>query len=50
MNFLELKTVFFCFLSIKEGTEVVVNSIEDDVWKVKDEILGALNEGVESWD
>ena len=37
-----------CFLSLTEGTEVVVNSIEDDVWEAKYEITGSFNDGVES--
>ena len=36
---------FFQLLSLTEGTEVVVNSIEDDVWESKDERTGALNDG-----
>ena len=49
MEFLEAKTEFFFFLSLTEGIEVVVNSIEDGVWEAKDEITGALNDKVESW-
>ena len=49
MEFLEAKTEFFFFLSLIEGIEVVVNSIEDGVWEAKDEITGALNDKVESW-
>ena len=30
-------------LSLTEGTEVVVNYIEDDVWGAKDELIFALN-------
>ena len=37
-------------LSLTEGTEVVVNSIEDDVWESKDERPGILNDEVESWE
>ena len=38
------------FLCLIEGTDVVVNSIDDDVWEYEDERTGALNDGVESWD
>ena len=50
MEFLEHKTEFFCFLSIIEGTYVVVNSVDDDLWEAEIEQTGALNEEVESWD
>ena len=40
----------FCVFSLTEVTEVVVNSIEDDVWEAKDDITGALNDKVEIWD
>ena len=49
MVFLEHKTELV-FFSITEGTEVVVNSIDDDVLEAKYEIAGALIDGVESWD
>ena len=35
---------------VAEGTDVVVDLIADDVWEAGDEITGALNDGVESWD
>ena len=38
------------FLSITEETEVIVNSIDDDVWEFEYEITGVLIDGVESWD
>ena len=50
MEFLEHKTELVCFLSITEGTEVIFNSIDDDVWEAKDEITGALIERFEIWD
>ena len=31
-------------------TDVVVNLIDDDVWEAEDELTGAFNDGVESWD
>ena len=31
MEFLEHKTELVCFLSLTEGTEVIVDSINDDV-------------------
>ena len=49
-GFSEHKTEFFWFLSLTEGTEVVVDLIEDDVWEAKDEQTGALYEKIESWD
>ena len=50
MKFLEHKTELFCFLSLTEGTDVVVNSMDGDVWEAEDEQTGALNDEVESWD
>ena len=49
MEFSELKTELFYFLSLTEGTEVVVNLIKDDVWEAKYELTGALNDKVDSW-
>ena len=49
MEFLEHKTWLVCFLSLTEGTEVIVNSIDDYVWEAKYKITGALIDGVESW-
>ena len=40
--------IFRCF-SVSEGTDVVVNSISEDLWGSKDELTGALSEKVESW-
>ena len=37
-------------MSVAEGTEIVVNSIADDVWNYEDELTGALSDEVESWD
>ena len=50
MQFLEHKTELVWFLSLTERTEVVINSIDDDVWEAKDERTGALVDGVDSWD
>ena len=50
MEFLEHKTELVCFLSVTEGTEVVVNSIDDDVWEAGYEVTGSLIYRVESWD
>ena len=50
MEFMEHKTELFWFLSLTEGTEVVANFVEDDVWEAKYEITGALNYGVDIWD
>ena len=38
--------VFF----LKEGTDVVVNLIADDVWEAEYELRDALSDEVESWD
>ena len=50
MEFLEPRTELFYFLSLTEGTGVVINSIEDDVWEDIDEWTGALNDEFEIWD
>ena len=50
MEFLEHKTDFFFFFPLTEGTYVVVNSIDDNVWGSEEERTGVLNEKVESWD
>ena len=39
-----------CFLSITEETEVIFNSMDDDVEEAEDEITGALIDGVYIWD
>ena len=49
MVFWEYKTWLFWYLSVAEGTYVVVNLIADDVWGYEDEITGALSEELESW-
>ena len=36
------------FFSITDGTEVIINSINDDVWDAEDERTGAFIDGVES--
>ena len=50
MEFLEHKTELVCFLSITEGTEVIANSVDDDVWEAEYKRTGALIYGVKSWD
>ena len=37
-------------MSVTEETDVVVNSMADDVWGSEDELTGFLSEKVESWD
>ena len=49
MEFWEQKIKLFCFLSLTEGTDVLVKSIEDDVWEAADEETCALNYEVKSW-
>ena len=44
------KNIIFCFFSLTEGTYVVVNSIDDDVWEAEDERASAFNCRVENWD
>ena len=48
MEFLEYRTDLFCCLSLTEGTDVVINLIDDNVWEDEDELTGVLNEKVES--
>ena len=50
MGFWEHKTELVCFLSITEGTEVIVNLIDDDVWESKHSITSALIDVFYSWD
>ena len=40
----------FWFLSLIEGTGVVVDLIADDFWVSEDELTGALNDEVEICD
>ena len=47
IEFSEPKTESFRFLSPTEETDVVVNSIYNDVWESKYERTGALNENFE---
>ena len=47
MVFSEHKTELFFFLSLTEGTEVVVYFIGNDVWGAEYELTGALNDEVE---
>ena len=44
------QNIIVFFLSITEGTEVIVNSIYNDVLESKYEITGAFIDGVDSWD
>ena len=48
MVFWEYKIDFFSWLSVAEGTGVVVNSIYEDVWDSEDELTGNLSDKVES--
>ena len=48
MEFLEHKPELV-FLSLTEGTEVIVNSMDDGVLEAKDKRTGALIDGFESW-
>ena len=36
-------------MSVTEGTDVVVNSIADDVWGYEDELTGVLSDKVDIW-
>ena len=47
---LEIKTEMCWFLYLTEGTDGVVNSIADDVWGAKDELIYDLSDKVDSWD
>ena len=44
------KTELFWCLSVTEGTDVVVNLIDNYVWSSEDEITDVLSDKVESWD
>ena len=47
--FWEYKTeLFWCFY-VAEETDIVDNSIADDVWGSEDELTGVLSDKVESW-
>ena len=48
VKFPEHKTGLVCFFSIPEGTDVIVNSIDDDVLEAKGKITVALIDGVGS--
>ena len=37
-------------MSVAEGTDVAVNSIEEDVWDSEDELTGALSDEIQSLD
>ena len=47
MKILEHKTELFCFLSLAERIDDVVNFIDGDVWEAKYEQTGALNNKAE---
>ena len=49
MVFWEYEIELFWFLSVTEGTDVVVNSIADDVCGSEYKITGALIDKVGSW-
>ena len=49
-SILGIKNRIFLILSPTEGTYVVVNSIADDVWGSKDELICAFSDEVECWD
>ena len=49
MVFWEYKTELFLCFSFAEGTEIVVNSIAEDVWGSEDELTGALSDEFKSW-
>ena len=49
MEFLEHETELVYFLSIIKVTEVIIDSIDDDVWETEDEITVALIDRVDSW-
>ena len=48
MVFWEYKTELFWCLSVAKGTDIVVNSIAEDVWVSEDELTGDLSDKVES--
>ena len=48
MLFWEHKTESVCSFSIIEETQVIVNSIEDDVWEAEYEKTDSLIDGVDS--
>ena len=50
MVFWEYKTELFLFLSLIEGTYVVVNAIADAVWGSKVELTGVLSDEVDNGD
>ena len=44
MVFWEYRTELFWFLSLTEGTDVVIDSIADNVWGYEDELTYALSD------
>ena len=52
MIFFNVKPLFtqrYYLIEPTEGTDIVVNSIADDVWSSEDELTGVLSDKVESW-
>ena len=47
---LEIQTRFFRFLYLTEGTDIVVNLIDDDVWEAGDELTVTKSDESESQD
>ena len=49
VEFSEHKTELVCFSTVIEGTEVLVDSIYDDVWEAEYDRRGAWIDGFESF-
>ena len=49
-DILGIQNMIVFILSLTEGTDVVINLIDDDVWEDEDEQTSSLNDYVESWD
>ena len=47
---LDIQTRFFRFLYLTEGTDIVVNLIDDDVWEAGDELTVTKSDESESQD
>ena len=45
---LGIQNIIVLIFHVTEGTEIVVDSIADDVWGSEDKITGALSDEVES--
>ena len=50
VGILEIKSIIVLILPVTEETDVVVNSIADDVRGCEDELEGVLSEKFECWD